>query len=158
MDRIFRTVVKFFQDENWPYEQLDESPILVLECEGENGRWHCLAEVRERESQFLFYSLCPYDIPVELIQPMESFISRANFGLIIGNFEIDSDEGEVRYKTSIDTSGSRLDAPLIRQLVYANVITMDRYLPGILMVIDGKFSAEEAIDRIESPAGGSLSV
>jgi hypothetical protein len=147
--QLFAAVTQFFEEDGWPYEQLEEAPVLVMECEGENGHWHCLAEVREEAAQFLFYSLCPYDIPDEALLPIEQFINRANFGLIIGNFEIDTDEGDMRYKTSIDVSGSQLDMALIHHLVYANVISMDRYLPGIRAVIEDGLSAEEAIALVE---------
>ncbi len=45
------------------------------------------------------------------------FITRANFGIVIGNFEIDFSDGEIRYKTSIDVEGDRPSFALIKRLV-----------------------------------------
>jgi hypothetical protein len=44
--------------------------------------------------------------------------------------------GEIRYKTSIDVEGANLIFTQIKRLVYANVMMMDQYLPGIMSVID----------------------
>ncbi|HEY9850963.1 MAG TPA: hypothetical protein V6D28_15955 [Leptolyngbyaceae cyanobacterium] len=78
------------------------------------------------------------------------FITRANYGTIIGNFELDYADGEVRYKTSIDVEGSNLTFPLIKQLVYTNVTMMDEYLPGIVSVIEGNVEPKDAIAKIET--------
>jgi hypothetical protein len=44
----------------------------------------------------------------------------ANYDMIIGNFELDLRDGEVRYKTSIDFEGDRLSFAYINNLVYTN--------------------------------------
>ncbi|MBD0342851.1 MAG: YbjN domain-containing protein, partial [Microcoleus sp. Co-bin12] len=75
---------------------------------------------------------------------------RANYGTIIGNFELDFASGEIRYKTSIDVEGSTLTFPQIKQLVYTNVMMMDRYLPGIMSASAGGMEVKDAIAQIES--------
>ena len=77
------------------------------------------------------------------------YITRANYGLRIGNFELDFDDGEVRYKSSLDFESVELTPGLIRNTIYPAVQTMDRYLPGVLSVVFGGKSAEEAIAAIE---------
>ncbi|NEQ30985.1 MAG: YbjN domain-containing protein [Leptolyngbya sp. SIO4C5] len=68
----------------------------------------------------------------------------------VGNFELDFSDGEIRYKTSLDVEGDRLSQASIKQLVYTNVFTMDRYLPGIEAVIKYGTNAEAAIALVES--------
>ncbi|MBW4457888.1 MAG: YbjN domain-containing protein [Nostoc indistinguendum CM1-VF10] len=55
----------------------------------------------------------------------------------------------MKYKTSIKIEGDRLRSALIQRVVYANVTMMDEYLSGILSVIYGNLSAEEAIAQVE---------
>ncbi len=61
-------------------------------------------------------------------------------------------DGEVRYKTSIDVEGDELTPALIRQMVYANILTFDKYLPGIMRVMYGDTPPAEIIAEIEGPA------
>ncbi len=56
----------------------------------------------------------------------------------------------IRFKSSIDVEGDRLTAPLARQVVYANILAMDRYLRGIMRVIFGKVEPAAAIAEIEA--------
>lgn len=69
--------------------------------------------------------------------------------MTIGNFELDFNDGEIRYKTSIDVEGDALTHALTKRLVYTNVMMMDEYLPGIQAVIEAGVSPEEAIQAIE---------
>lgn len=78
------------------------------------------------------------------------FITRANYGMVIGNFEMDFRDGEVRYKTSVDVEGSELTYEICRQVVVTNVMLMDRYLPGIMAVITGALTPAQAIAQIEA--------
>lgn len=82
-------------------------------------------------------------------QAIAEFLTRANSGMIVGNFELDADR-EIRYKTSVDVKGARLSSALIEQIVYANVAMMDKYLPEIMSVIYSEVSPVEAIAQIES--------
>ncbi|WP_017662953.1 hypothetical protein [Baaleninema simplex] len=63
---------------------------------------------------------------------------------------MDYSDGEIRYKTSIDVEGSQLDNALIKQLLYTNLLMMDKYLPAIEAVIAGTQTPEEAIALVES--------
>lgn len=142
---IFNTLVEFFEEDDWSFEWLDGTSILKLDTEGYNGEWICLAQARDDESQFVFYSVFPDRVPYHQRQRMAEFITRANFGLILGCFEMDFDDGELRLRTSIDVTDDELTVPLIRQIVYANLVIMDRYYQGIERVMD---TADEPADIV----------
>src|SRR5437762_10474197 len=132
---IFETMQTFFKEDEWPLTQVEGQPMLRMNFRGSNGRWMCLAQAREEQQEFVFYSICDANTPEDRRPAMAEFLTRANYGLYIGNFEMDYRDGEIRYKTSIDVEGATLTAPLIKSLVYANVAIMDRYLPGIMSVL-----------------------
>lgn len=149
MGQIFETMSKFFTDDEWPFSQLEERPILRTGFRGDNGEWACYAQAQEEQEQFIFYSVCSVQAPEEKRSTMAEFLTRANYGLLIGNFEMDFSDGEIRYKTSVDFEGERASSALIQNLVYANVWAMDRYLPGIMSTIYGDVSPAQAIARVE---------
>ncbi|MEA4909462.1 MAG: YbjN domain-containing protein [Chloroflexi bacterium] len=149
MGTLFDLMHKFFIDDEWYFMQLDNRPILQMGFQGKNGKWTCYSQVNEDQDLFFFYSVCPVNVPEEKRSAVAEYITRANYGLKIGNFEMDYQDGEVRYKTSIDVENDRLNQALISNLVYANLWTMDRYLPGILSVIYGDAQPESAIIRVE---------
>lgn len=146
---LFETVVKFFNDDDWPIQLVEGDTALSTGFRGESGQWTCYARVREQHEQFVFYSVSPIAVPESARASVGEFLNRANYGMIIGNFEIDYSDGEVRYKTSVDVEGDTLTGALCRQLVLANIMMMDRYLPGLMSVIYGGISPEQAINEIE---------
>jgi hypothetical protein len=149
MGRIFEAMAKFFKEDDWPFSQIEGKPILRMGFAGENGNWMCYAQAREEQEQFVFYSVCPVNTPEDKLPAIAEFVTRANYGLVIGNFELDLEDGEIRYKTSIDVEGDSLSAALIKNLVYTNIRMMDKYLPGIMSTIYGGVSPKEAIAQVE---------
>jgi hypothetical protein len=152
MGEILDTAISFFQQDEWSFTQLEDQPILRLGFQGENGQWSCYAQAREEHAQLLFYSVCPVNVPEDRRMAVAEFLTWANYGLFIGNFELDMTDGEIRYKTSIDVEGDRLSPALVKPLVYTNVMMMDRYLPGIMSVIYGNVAPAEAVAKAEGTA------
>lgn len=146
---VFGAMVDFFEDDKWPFTVMPGEPVLSLHCVGEHGHWSCYAQARDEQQQFVFYSVCPMAMPDFKRTAVAEFVTRANYGMIIGNFELDYTDGEVRYKTSLDVEGAHLSPPLIRQAVYANVLMMDRYLPGLLSLVYTDITPAEAIAEAE---------
>jgi hypothetical protein len=147
--KIFEAIINFFTEDDWAYTKIQGEPTLRLAFQGQNGKWTCYAKAREQQQQFVFYSICPVKVPETKNLAIAEFIARANFGMIIGNFELDFTDGEIRYKTSIDVEGANLTFTQIKRLVYANVMMMDQYLPGIMSVIDSDVEPKDAIAQIE---------
>lgn len=148
--QILEEIIDFFTEDDWPFTKIKGESVLLTAFQGENGKWNCSAKARVEQEQFVFYSICPVNAPENKRLAVAEFLTRANSGMIIGNFELDFADGEIRYKTSIDVQGDFLSFELIKRLVYANVMMMDEYLPGMISVIDGDVLPEDAIAQIEA--------
>jgi hypothetical protein len=148
--QFFEEIVNFFEEDGWPFVQIEGEPLLQMVFQGENGKWTCYAKARDDPEQFVFYSVCPVNTPDSKRLAVAEFLTRANSGMMIGNFEMDFEDGEIRYKTSIDVEDDSLSCALIKRLVYANVMMMDAYLPGMMSVIYGDVTPVDAIAQIES--------
>lgn len=146
---LFATVVGFFESDDWPFVQIKDETVLQLAFQGKNGKWACYASTNEERQEFVFYSFFPAIVPADRRLTMAEFLTRANYSITIGNFAMAFDGGEIHYKTSIDVEGDQLSTALVRQLVYANVMVMDHYFPGIMCVLYGNVSPMEAIAQIE---------
>lgn len=149
MSELFETIIAFFDQEEWPYVQLEERTVLQLAAQVHTDQWNCFAEAKEASGEFIFYSVCPVSVPEDKRAVMAEFLTRANYGLILGNFEMDWSDGEIRYKTSIDVDTDRLTPTLIQPLVYRNLRLMAKYLPGIKTILDSSQSPELILQQIE---------
>ncbi len=144
------TVIEFLHRENWEYTITKDPAILRMICQGDNGQWRCYAQIKEKQKQFIFYSVCSEQASSEKLLAIAEYISRVNYGVAMGNFELDFTDGEIRYKTSIKSHDNRLSISSVKHLVYTNVAMMDRYFPGILAIIEQDIEPSQAIKAIES--------
>ena len=74
--------------------------------QGRNFSYQLVARAREGRRQALFTSMVPVNIQPELRPVVAEFLCRANFGLVLGNFEFEYATGGVGYKTSVDVEGA----------------------------------------------------
>lgn len=150
MPTLFEQVQSYFSREEWDYQQLEGETVLRLGYIAPNNMWTCYAQVKEADAIFIFYSIAPVEIPVKKRRLASEYLTRANFGLVYGNFEMDFESGLVRYKTSIDVEDDRLSYELFRPVVWANIFTMERYLPGLQAVVYEDARPEDAIREVEA--------
>jgi hypothetical protein len=148
MGEIFDTMVEFFGQQEWNYEQVPDMPILRMGINGKNGKWVSYAQAREEMDQVVFYSVGPVNVAEDKRAAMAELLTRVNYGLVIGNFEMDFRDGEVRYKTSIDIEGDSLSTALMRNVVFLNLQMMDRCLPAIMSVAYGGLSPADTALQI----------
>ena len=139
-----------FEDRDLEWHETTDDEVIRADIAGENGTWACFVVAREKDSRCTIYSQAPWETPEELRHAMAELITRINFGLPLGNFEMDYNDGEVRFKTSIDVSGTRLSAELFDDLYEPNVATMDIYLPALEAVRDGRMTPKAAVEMIEN--------
>jgi hypothetical protein len=135
-----------FRENGWPFSDVRGAPVLFSELSGILGRWKFYAQVVEEQDLILLYSVCPFRVPEERRFEVSEFLTRANYGLAAGNFELDFADGEVRYKTALQRPVDGLDGAALKRIVRANGIAMETYLPGIGAVITGT-AAVPALER-----------
>ncbi|MCD4786092.1 MAG: YbjN domain-containing protein [Candidatus Eremiobacteraeota bacterium] len=144
---MIEIVKKFLEEEKFKYEVDDDNQIITLFLSGNTGSWMGLANVNQENNQLIFYSVIPSRVPKESRAPVMEFITRANYNLLIGNFEMDMEDGEVRFKTSIDVSGDNLSIALVKNMIYFNFIAIDRHLESLMKVMYGNMSAKKAFEE-----------
>ncbi len=77
------------------------------------------------------------------------FITRANYGLVMGNFEMDAKDGEIRYHVSHLMEDGILTDETIRRLFGTAMGTADRYFPALMRVLFAGETPEDAVDLAE---------
>lgn len=102
------------------------------------------------EEKFVFFFEFSETTPPANAERMVEFITRANYGLTIGNFEFDYETGNVRYKASIDFSGTELHGILVRNLVLSSMYSVETYATALVQVMQGTKSPKDAISEAES--------
>ncbi len=142
---LLRTVMAFLVNEEIEFEHNVAKSVLRFRHTGQHGEWECYAKTQEESRVFIFYSIPTFQVPPDKLAEVAYYICQANYGLVMGNLEMDVTDGEIRYKTSIDVEGDSLSLEMVRNMVYANLNLMDCYLPGLMAILDQGKSVAEAI-------------
>lgn len=146
LDRVKTCLVEI----GWRFGQDPDRPNLLLGSGGKNGTYSCLLQIHPERPLVVFYSHVQCRVPAEKRLALAEFLTRANYGLWLGNFELDFSDGEIRYKTSLHLGDGILTAEMLSAMLRSNVGTMDRYLPGIMSVLWNDVSAEDAVGMSEA--------
>ena len=140
-------VLAVLESQEYKFIVPDGEPIARLNIQGDNGYWMCLAQSREEQRQILFYAICPANCRPERMGAMAELLTRINYRLAVGCFEMDFDTGQVRLRTAIGLGEAAPDTALIEQAFQANIVIMDAYLPVIMTVIIGPIEAMQSIPK-----------
>jgi tetratricopeptide (TPR) repeat protein len=105
----------------------------------------------ELERLVLYFLLRPKAKKIHRAEVNE-LVTRANFGMGDGNFEMDLDEGSVRFKIALDFSGIPLSPLLVRNMILDAIDTLEGYEEAFARVIAGKAKAKAAIRAAEKAA------
>lgn len=97
----------------------------------------------------LFLSRLPLNIPKEFRPAVCEYITRVNYGVILGGFELNLDDGDLNYKI-VGALGreNEIDREAFCRLLYLGNSMLDKYAPGILAILYGGKNAEEAYRSI----------
>ena len=149
MGRLYDALVMFLQEDDLKFNPAPGETAALMTFNCDNASFMCYARVREEQEQAVFYAIYPLRAPAERRLEVAEFVARVNYGLTIGNMEIDMSDGEVRYKTSADLSVAPFTLPLLRSLMQACLATADRYYPGFTALLYSDITPEQAVARVE---------
>ena len=132
---LLEELKRVFAENGWPFAEVRGAPVLLTELSGPHGRWSFYAQVVDDQDLILLYSICPRRVPEGRREDVAQFLTRTNYGLAAGNFELDFEDGEIRYKTAVHLQGDELDRLVLKRLVRANGVAMETYLPEIESIL-----------------------
>jgi len=146
---MIQNCVAFFKADEWPHEVIEDLPMVRSRYAGRHGNYDCWFQDRPNEQQLMFYARAPTNAVEDKRQAVAEFMTRANYGMVIGNFELDLKDGEMRYKASVDYEHIQVNNAFLKNMSYQVVVNMDRYLPGIMKLLYSDITPEEAVAEIE---------
>ena len=95
------------------------------------------------------YAICPLNADEDDRAAVMEYITRANYGLNIGHFEMDVRDGEIRYKTCLPMHSEEPTMKIIDRYISMSYLMMEKYGNGLLRVMFGASTPEEAVKEAE---------
>lgn len=150
---IADSINAFLKEDEWRFDFDSERGRFIfnlgLSCKLKSVRY--IVDVRERDYLiYVFSPLGPDKGDAATMKRTAEFLTRANYGLVFGNFEMDMHDGEIRYKTFVPCGGEAPCADVIRRSIYVPAMMLDRYGDGLLKVLYSDIDPEKACSMCEN--------
>lgn len=146
---IARLIKKFLDEDDWKYDFDANKGLFSFGLNLSNKLKKVSYCIRVRDDCYMVYAISPLnadDCKAEIAE----FITRANYGLRNGNFEMDFDDGEIRYKSFVDFDGTVPGTQVIRDSIYVPASMFKRYGNGIVNILFGLKSPADAVAECEA--------
>jgi len=105
----------------------EEEQKVSLDYTGENGEWKIKVVVFEEDEEIMAVSIMPELVPYDRRRVVSEFIGRMNFRYATGGFDIDYDDGEVRYKAGLRIPSTGLTAEMVQPLIMSGIVNADEH-------------------------------
>ena len=146
---ISAAIEGFLNEEEWNYDPVDENGVIrtgiALRSKLKNAKIFFLI----KQDAFSVLTTISVGADEESMQRVAEFITRANYGLTHGNFEMDYSDGSIRYKTSLFCADTVQSFEQVRGMLHINILMLERYGNALLEVIFGVKTPEEAVEEAE---------
>ena len=149
--QILGWLKKSFDEADWSYEEFADRDSLKstnypLDCKLKNFD----IIVNCRDDSFTFNANIRIKADEDCRLKVAEYITRANWGLRYGCFELDFRDGEIRYRHTEDcTNWTSIPEHAFMRSVYLPKTMFERYGDGLLAVMYGFKSPEDAIKDAE---------
>ncbi len=129
------------------YQQSDANDVFQMCFDSKHGINRVLVLVADDLLQIFTYP--PNKVIESQRLEIAHAVTRANFGLRIGHFELDVDDGELRYRIAVPLSDELPSNDVLDCLLPLGGAMVERYLPAFLSIIYGNEDVQLAIKAAE---------
>ncbi len=119
---------RYFRNKHWHYSHYkprladtQRSHHLSLRMKHRRVDYGYLFRVQEKEGLLAVYGILPFLIPESHQSAAMLLMTQINYDLMVGNLEMDINDGEIRYKNAIDVEVVGLDDDIIEHLLQSVV-------------------------------------
>jgi hypothetical protein len=149
MAEALEQVLELFRAKEWKFEVDEENDLVHTGIEGDNGDWRVIAGASDDDHVFLMLSLFPQKCPAPKRAACAELLTRINFGMKVGCFEMDFESGRIHFKTAVPFAQGALDPEILNKVVMFNLGSMDRFLPAIMSVVYAGIPPAKALAAVE---------
>ena len=144
------SVCQYLDNQGAWYVVHDSGMAIETGVAGENGLFPICIAVHDDPSRIVEYLRVPLRAPEKRRTQMAEAITRANFGLMFGCFQLDMSDGTILYHTAIPTGDGVITEQQFLHLHHCSCVTVDAYFRAFNRLLYGDdLSPAEAIAEVE---------
>lgn len=147
---IANLLISFLEEMEINYDFIREKGIIKfsINVDGKVKRFTYFIQIKK--SSYIVYITIAVAADKDCMGSVAEYLTRANYGLQYGSFELDWNDGEIRYRHLVDCENCPPSQEVIRNSILIPYSTFERYGDGLLSVIFGAATAKEAVAKAEA--------
>lgn len=149
-EQIKNAIEDFFSKDEWKYQPINERGVIRtgigLKCKLRQADIF----VNINDTAFSVTTILPIGADEDSRAAVAEFMTRANYGIIHGCFEMDYSDGEIRFRTSLYCGDAIPTYDQVEHMFYINILTVDRYGDALTKVMYGLASPQDAVEEVEN--------
>jgi hypothetical protein len=145
----FEELIHLLDEREIGYATGDDE-VVRTDLRGEVASYRIVARVEVEANLFQVFGYSPVRIPEGCQPAIAETVARANYGLRLGKFELDLDDGELRFQATQILIGESVGEEVIDRMISTTLNMLDMYLPAFLSVIYANELPKDAIGRVEA--------
>ena len=149
MSAAYEELVELLDERGIGYSTSDGQAVR-LDLRGQVAVYRITAGVEPETDLFQVVGHSPLLVPEGCRTAAAETIARANYGLRLGKFELDFEDGELRFQVPQILDGNAVGQAVIDRMIGTAVNMMETYLPAFMSVVYGNEEAGDAIRRVEA--------
>jgi len=146
---LARRVDEYLKSQSWNYEFNEEDGLFRFGMSLENKMSNCRMVILVGEELFTSYAISPVSADADSMAQVANYLTRANYGLKIGNFELDCRDGEIRFKATLFCGETIPELGMVERVADMPFRMMEHYGSGLLNVLFGNADPASEIAKID---------
>jgi len=154
---LFDRVAGFLDANDWHYNAESEKGYFSMGCRIKEASVRVIIDVFESEEwkRIMTFSIYPVFVPENRRSAVLEAMNRINHVLVYGNFEMDPADGEIRFRTSVE-SDCDIGESMMDRVLNGNLAGSDKHFAALMAVSFGGVAPEGVKEIASRPEGATL--
>lgn len=144
---MLKEVKSYLKEQEWEFSKNEDSNVFMFGLGGENGNFQCVIDIEDK--YITVYTFVGSNCPKKKRKGMFQLLNFINYQVFLGNFEMDQEDGEIRYRTSAYFDQFKPTVGFVGSLIVPNFSVMDELNPIIMSFMHGGLNLKDAMQSVK---------
>jgi len=145
------TTVDVLQSWDFSFDLLDDDDhewLIVGNLDTEIGRIRLMIAIRDNPCQWVLFAYHPLVIVNSMRAKTAELCMRINDQLVVGSYELNMDDGHLRYRQGIDFTGMIVPSVMIENAINLALSTLASYHTPVVRALFDGLEAKEVLAEV----------
>ena len=148
-EQLYQRIAEFLDEDGWKYRFREDNGIICSGFQLDNALGAVPLFVDVRSDKYIVFAVPRVKCEPENRFELAEFLTRINYRMIFGDFEMDFSDGGVRFRFPVDCDGAAPSDAMIKRSILMTAAMMNKYGNAICAVMNG-VSAEAAFKKLRA--------